>query len=382
MPRPRTRSLFELGGHWIAEIPNRQGYYDFWTDPRNGGTRRRSLSTSSLEEAKLKLAEIVLRGAPATVTTPLAIVLENYFVQRTDHLPSAKPARHAGRLFLEAWGERIHVDEITEDKQKDFARDSVARGNSLGYVARNMTVLSAALRHAGLAVKVTISQAHMRDIWKIAAKPPRKVFIPSDQQIANILRQDMPEDLARWLLISMATGCRPEAAIDLAPAARLLEAQAIDLNPEGRQQNKKHRPIVRAPKVLTAALNKWDKAGLDAHGGRYCGYASVDSVDSALERVCKRAAINLPQISVYSLRHKVTTVLRAAGVPSEQISRQLGHSRSGERVTEGYGEYSPDFQRDAAAALDAWIRRVRAMKAKCEVAPKSHKAGAASKRAA
>jgi hypothetical protein len=103
----------------------------------------------------------------------------------------------------------------------------------------------------------------------------------------------------------MATACRPEAALDLAPAARIRDAQAIDLNPGGRAQNKKVRPVVRCPRVLTMALDRWERDGLDMHDGRYCGYASVDSADSALERVCK--PIGLGRMSVYSIRHKVTT---------------------------------------------------------------------------
>lgn len=379
MPRPRARSLFEIGGYWLSTIPSRKGLYAFWTDAGNGGTRRCSLGTADIEEAKLKLAELALRGSPASANSPLSIVLENYFLERTDLLPSKNAARHAGRIFLEVWGPSVRVGDITAEKQKDFVRACARRGHSLGYISRNMTVLSAALRHAGVAVRVTFSQSHMRDVWKIPAKPPRKVFIPTDQQLAKIMRQPMPVDLERWLLISLATGCRPEAAIDLAPAARIRDAQAINLNPAGRAQNKKFRPIVRAPKVLTTAMNKWERKGLDAHGCRYCGYASVDSVDSALERVCK--AILLPQISVYSIRHKVTTVLRAAGVPSDQISRQLGHVE-GHSTTADYGEYSPSFQKEAAAALDAWIRRLRALKMDREIAPKSHKAAARKRRAA
>lgn len=371
MPRPRARSLFELGGHWISTIPERESLYAFWTDTRNGGTRRRSLGTADIEQAKLKLAEIVLMGAPATAASPLSIIFENYFLARTDQLPSKEPARASGRLFLKHWGSSAKVSDISQDKLKDLAKKLAKKGNSLGYIARNFTVLSAALRHAGISQRVIFTEAHMRNVWKIAAKARRRPFIPTDHQLALILRQPMPEDLARWLLIEMTTGCRPEAAIDLAPAARIQEAQAIDLNPEGRVQNKKHRPILRCPKVLTVALNRWEKAGLDKHGGKYCGYASVDSVDSALERVCKK--VGLGQMSVYSLRHKVTTVLRAAGVPSEQIARQLGHKRADTATSDLYGEFSPDFQKAATDALDAWVRRLRQL----EIATKSHRKKAA-----
>lgn len=374
MPRPRARSIFEIGGYWIAAVPGRKGHYAFWTDASNGGTRRRSLGTEDIEQAKLTLAEMALQGAPASNVSPLSIILENYFLSRTDHLPSKDAARTAGRLFLEAWGATCKVQDIAEQKQIDFAKARAAAGNSLGYTERNFSVLSAACRHAGLSTKIIVSEAHMRDVWKIKAKPRRKPFIPTDPQMALILRQPMPEDLTRWLLIAMTTGCRPEAAVDLSPEARIREASAIDLNPEGRSQTKKRRPIIRCPRSLTVALDRWERAGLDARGGRYCGYASVDSVDSALERVCK--PIGLGRMSVGSIRHKVTTVLRAAGVPGDQISRQLGHIE-GNTTTAGYGEYSPAFQREAVAAIEAWVRRLRALKIAPVIAMKSHKQRAA-----
>lgn len=68
--------------------------------------------------------------------------------------------------------------------------------------------------------------------------------------------------------------------------------------------------------------------------------------------------MNLPKLSVYSFRHKGTTVLRKAGVPVEQISYQLGHRRPEERSTRGYGEYDPKYLMDATVALEAWIQRI------------------------
>jgi integrase len=158
---------------------------------------------------------------------------------------------------------------------------------------------------------------------------------------------------------SVAGQCRPAAALDLAPASRIREAGLIALNPEGRAQNKKVRPTVRCPAVLSKALDAWEAAGLDAYDGRYVGYASRYSVRQALERVCAEPEVNLPAISPYSFRHKVTTVLRSAGVPEDQISRQLGHSGTGSRTTARYGEWSPDYLKAASAALDTWIRRVQ-----------------------
>jgi hypothetical protein len=77
----------------------------------------------------------------------------------------------------------------------------------------------------------------------------------------------------------------------------------------------------------------------------------------ALARV--RRDIDLPKLPLYSVRHKVTTVLRASRVASDEVAFQLGHRRPDNRTTGRYGEYSPDYLKRAAAALDAWWFRLQ-----------------------
>ncbi len=62
MSRPRKNALFELGEQWIGAISGSAALYRFWYDERTGRTSRASLGTEDIEEAKLKLATIVLKG--------------------------------------------------------------------------------------------------------------------------------------------------------------------------------------------------------------------------------------------------------------------------------------------------------------------------------
>src|SRR5690242_15672314 len=105
MPRSRKAPLFEIGGQWIAREPGSPFLHRYWTEPGSGRTRRESLRTDDLEAAKTALAEIIVKGSPKTNNAPLSAVLLDYFEQRTDKLPSAKPARAAGRSMLACWGE-------------------------------------------------------------------------------------------------------------------------------------------------------------------------------------------------------------------------------------------------------------------------------------
>jgi len=358
MPRARARPLFELGGQWIAQEPGRTGYYRFWNVPgygKNGRTRRSSLGTADLEEAKRKLAEIVIRGAPATSRTPLAIVLERYFQERTDFLPSAKPARAAGHLFLDCWGSLIRFEVLNKVKLREFVDWSVARGHSLSYVGRNLSVLAAALGHSDLDLDIPMKAGGILDRWPdVKDKPKRKIFEPTDLELARLLAQPMPESLRRWLLNSMATLGRPMAVAELCPAQRDRAHGLISLNPEGRRQTKKFRPTVKEPKSMTRWLTGWERAA----GGApmpadqpYCGYTGRSSIHTALRRACGADKAALPRMALYSLRHRGTTVLRAARVPKEVIDFQLGHVQQGARTTQDYGQYQPDYLSEAAAAL-------------------------------
>ena len=373
MPPARARPFFELEGQWIAKEPGKAGLYRFWRDAGIGRTRRASLGTTDIEIAKSRLAEIVITGSPKNIDTHLAIVLESYFVERTDHLASSGPARNAGRLLLECWGTLVKTGAIIEERQKRFIDWSLLRGHALSYIARNLGVLASALKHAKIPHTVLYNEGVILARWPaLKPKPSRKPFIPSDEELSRLLGSRMPENLFRWILNSMATVGRLEAVLELAPTSRARDARLIALNPAGRRQNKKFRATVREPKVMTRWLNQWEKSGLGAYGNKYCGYASVDSIDTALRRVCAKESVNLPKLSVYSFRHKCTTVLRKAGVPSEQISYQLGHRRPEERSTRGYGEYDPKYLIDATAALDTWIKRILRLAKAREIPLKSH----------
>lgn len=370
MPRPRQKALFELDGQWIGREVGKPFLYRYWHDAATGHSRRASLGTADIGEAKRRLAEIVVKGAPKNDDSALSIVLENYFTERTDHLPSAKPARHAGRLALKCWGALVTVGGVTEEKNKKFVRDGLKAGHAISYIARNLGVVAAAITHAKLPCRLVYTEGAILAKWpEFKPKPARQIFEPTDEQLAKLLKAQMPKNLRRWLLMAMATGGRPEALLDLAPAARQRELGLIDLNPEGRRQNKKYRPTIREIPSLTRLLNQWEREDEAERKKRkrmpanYCRYASTDSLDTALHRL--REDVDLPQFSAYSLRHRVASVLRAGKVPGDQISFWMGHRRvsvrSEARTTRGYGQFDADYLTEAAEIMEAWVARILAM---------------------
>lgn len=358
MPRSRRNALWEYGAQWIANDPASPMLYRFWTEPGTGRTSRASLGTKDLEIAKRKLVEIVMKAAPKTSDTPLAAVLLKYFEERTDKRSSSKVARGHGRKALAFFGQAVRVRGLTEAKQRAFVDNCLQRGHKLSYVARIMATVSAAMIHSKLKEpEIIATEAKMIDKWGYSAVEPEKAYIPTDKECAELLlSRRMPEKLLRWCIIQSFNGGRPQTAIDLAPAQFNKDAGIVDLLPPGRAQiKKKYRPKVKAARTFRLLLRLWESKGLGAYGGKYCGYSTLEGAKSAIARLAKDTGI---PVSTYSLRHKVTSILRKARTAEDQVSSVLGHKRPNLRTTAGYGDHDPNYQKEAADAMEAWFWRM------------------------
>jgi integrase len=308
----------------------------------------------------------MVKGDVKTPDALVSAVLLSYFEARTDKKPSGKQSRSAGRTMLKCWGNHVRVKDLTEDKQEAFVQWCEDQGFSLTYAGRVLTVLKSALNHVRILppYPVITTESKMRGLWGFNGKAPRASFIPTDEQMLRIWNAEMPDRLRRWMVITLLTACRPSAALDLSPASLTRDAGLANLNPAGRVQNKKYRATVRATRVLSRFLDKWERGGLaevlmpDGKVRRvYCGYTTIEGVNSAFDRL--RPEIDMPDLTPYSFRHKAAAIIRKARGGEDQVALQLGHRRKDLRVTAGYGEFDPDYLAPAARALDAWALKLR-----------------------
>jgi len=286
----------------------------------------------------------------------LGLVLRTYFGEHAKGLPSKVVVQSHMKKLSDLLGPATLVENITEDKQRQFVEQCLEEGNKLAYAARIMTTLAAALAHCKIREpEIIYTESAMVRRWKLLSSPRKRAYIPTDEECVKLVASVKSENLLRWIIIQSMTGGRPQTAVDLKPASFNLESGIIDLSAPQRSQNKKYRAKVRAGRALRFLLSRWERAGLDLFDGRYCGY-SIEGVKSAVQRLAAETGI---PVSTYSCRQKVTTVLRRARVPEDQVSELLGHKRPGLRTTAGYGDWDPDYQREAAAALDGWFWRIR-----------------------
>lgn len=110
--------------------------------------------------------------------------------------------------------------------------------------------------------------------------------------------------LLRFLQVSVATWCRPDAAHDFSTAPErdqwISKARVVQLNPRGRLQTKKYRPAVPVPERFARLA--------DSAKGFYVG---VDSVRKAFEAM--QGELALPrerETGLKLIRRSVSTIAR------------------------------------------------------------------------
>jgi integrase len=158
------------------------------------------------------------------------------------------------------------------------------------------------------------------------------------------------------MTVMVNTLCRPDAAFDLAPGQVNWEYGTVNLNPEGREQTKKYRPIVPVTKALKPFLKKCSAPKIINYRGK-----GVAEIDTAWKKMVTNSGINPVRVNPYSIRHTMGRVLRAAKIKGEEISIYLGHKPVDENdVTTIYSPYDPTYLRDAAKAVDGYWARLQA----------------------
>jgi integrase len=174
-----------------------------------------------------------------------------------------------------------------------------------------------------------------------------------DRELSKLLSAKKPAFLQTFIIIMINTMCRTQAALDLTPEQIDFEEREVRLNPRGRLQTKKHRPIV--PLTQTLADHLEDK--------RDSPYVSIKGMSrgefyGAWRDMLVRAKLPVDDnIVPYSIRHTMGRALRRRKVPLEAIGLYLGHKRRGAaRTTAIYAPYVPDEVRDAAAVIDDYMR--------------------------
>jgi integrase len=119
------------------------------------------------------------------------------------------------------------------------------------------------------------------------------------------------------IYIMLGTACRPEAAFDLTGAQLDFENRLIELNPHGRRQTKKIRPIVKMPEALAVILEIALRSHLIIFRGE-----PVKCVQIAWRNLRVKYKLDVA-VQPYSLRHIMARHMRKSGA---QLGKQPHYS--------------------------------------------------------
>ena len=184
---------------------------------------------------------------------------------------------------------------------------------------------------------------------KKQASPPRGRPLEIDE-IRKLLATAKSQHIQDFILLMIATAARPDAVLDLTFDRCDMERRLITLNPEGREQTKKHRPVVRMPEGILGLIE-------DRRSTATCPYivsyknTQVTSVKRAW-RLLRDAADLDDQVQPYSLRHTMARWLRAKSVPAWEVAAQLGHKQKNMSTTEIYAPFDPAYLEHSTRAID------------------------------
>jgi len=348
------RGKFRIGKWFLDKRPNSPNWCLCWFDAATRQTRRTSLGTADFQVAKVRLAEHVTKHEtlnhvdPADV--PLETILIRYWEEHGKLIPTAEQARFALGKWSDHFGGAA-VSDLTPQRQEKFVSELQARGYQPSYISRILSVGRAALRRAwkrGELASVPFIADVERDLEREAE---RYRDLELDEVVRLLMAAARVPHLLRFCIISLNTLARPDAVLDLGPSQVDFKRRLIKLNPEGRKQTKKYRPVVPISETLLPWLKQCDVPRYVLYHGK-----PVGSIKKSFAVAVEEAG--LTNLTPYCLRHTMATELRARNVPEWEVMGILGH-KSQARTTERYAKFRPDYLSQAVRAIDAYFTDLR-----------------------
>lgn len=390
MPRAkRQKGLYHRGPYTLdwdcrADGSLRSPYLAvFWYDRERGGNRSASTRTADVEAGKRFLDALYLERTGGCAVCPtcqrpfdnhggllVADAVTTYQVLHGDKQESAgaiaNRLAHVIDYIATLPNPAVTCDQVDErwisgfrawaERQPIVSPTGKERARSLSTVENSVLQLAAAIRFAKLVprfkaqpVKVLNRTPHHRsDIAELAAMFRYCVAPQADTDRWRERAIASRAALHRFLIISVVTLARPDAAYDVSTDPKrgqwISRARVLNLNPRGRRQTKKYRATVRVA---------WQVAHhLDATRGYFVGPKSIRTAWDAMA-----AELGLPregEAGTKLIRRSMAHLLRSRGVPVEQLELMLGH-RKIDSTSELYAPFDPGYMAEAVAEIEAII---------------------------
>lgn len=328
-----------------------------WKDEQ-GPHRLRLGSPATEGEARALLDAWVRDELAVTAVTKRQTVGELYAAYQTDRIEDGKK----GSNFIDSWKalaprfDSLPIDAITTAICKDYARDRLAAGVSVGSIWTELTRLRSCLNWA-VSRRVIASAPY---VW-IPKKPAPKQRVLTPDEVILLIDCCIEMHVRLYVILSITTAGRKGAILQLKWERVDFERQTIDLRePEVidplTKRARKSRGFVPMTSEARAAL-------LEAKAAARTDYviewndAPVINIRKGFMMAAARAGLD--DVTPHTLRHTVASWLASDGVEMEIIARHLGHRDPGTTRTV-YAKPDVESLRPSADVIDMRIRRKKA----------------------
>jgi integrase len=313
----------------------RGGWAVVWRD-EHGKRRRQQLAAPDRIGAEAEARQRWRLGdrSPWTVGRIVCAYIDD---RERDEIATTTRQRAAWKAMQSYWSE---VNPTLIDRE--MAQGYVEKRKVSPATARyELGMLAVALRWAKQRRLITDAP----EIWRPPV-PERKRRHLTRAEFMRFLGEVKAPHARLYVLLGLYTMARPTALLELTWDRVNLDRGEIDLNPAGRRQTAKRRPIVaindEAIEELRAAQSARQTDFVIERGG-----APVGSIKKAFQAASERSGV---KVTPYTLRHTGAVWAAESGVRMEELAQFMGHDDS--RTTEKhYARFSPGHLRRVSNAV-------------------------------
>ena len=300
----------------------------------DGSTRRASLRTSDLNEARRRFVDWQNAGKRSGET--VTEIVEAYLLDKASKASSV--VMHWSWKPLKPVFGHLRPEQVDRAISRAYAAQRRRHKRSESTIVRELSLLRAALRWHNKATPAVVEVP--------AAPPPRTYFLTRTEWTKFRQAALVTPHIHLFSVLAYTTAGRAQAILELTWDRVDFGRGLINLGVAATRF--KGRAVVPMNTTARSALEEAKKAALTDNVVEWGG-KSLASIKKGFAAAALRAGF--PDLTPHVLRHSAAVHMAEAGVPMSEIAQYLGHSST--NVTERvYARFSPDYLRKAAAALD------------------------------
>jgi hypothetical protein len=402
--------VYQRGPLWLDLVRGKDGrptsdrWYIWWYDSSTGRQQRKTSGTSNVRAACNALDEHYLATHTASVPEQEAYsvgdAMGDYWIEHGQHLASAAGIKSRFALmqrFLDAevaegrlrdpilpdhiddrllsrfrtWAIRVPIVARKKDTEGNWV-DGKSRPRTASTVEESVIQLKAALNYAFKARRTryvpplahkTRNQVTPERTYRLSVTAIGELLDYSARGAGNYAgHADRLFPLRRYLIAAICTLARPDAIFDMNVSRNreqwMQNERIFALNPAGRIQTKKFRPIVPVVDLLHLWLSSTDEWFVCSQRLSYDQEQQIDVVSQLRAASVRTAWHNArQQLGIPDgwgpklIRHSMATILANRRVDLIELEMALGH-RVLCRTSSRYAVFDPDYLGTIAAGID------------------------------